>query len=294
MCGLMQRAGRAARAPDVLGEFIWLVEAWCFGITLDQFNALKTSPQSQSQASHSQVEQSLAQLSASHNQELLPAARPYKGTLAASEAERRSKMPRGFWKLINKDRCIRLGILEFFDEDLQDYAPPAKYCCSKCSDDLKALLMNLKPPYLVKDINTGSKIGKEVKAALEGWRDSTAPARFNGYLLNDPAIFLSDSLITRISRTAGTLTSLQAFGGFARKQWSFFDEYGAEVLGVIQLAVARSKEATTVAVRAGGLQRRPLQEIDCNSSFSVMEGSKQSSSLSSVPKRRRLNSVVNI
>src|SRR5213075_1615812 len=30
MCALMQQAGRTARALDVTGEFVWLVESWCF------------------------------------------------------------------------------------------------------------------------------------------------------------------------------------------------------------------------------------------------------------------------
>ena len=48
MCSLNQRAGRAACGQDATEKFIWLVELWVFGPTIEQYN----QQQSQSQPSH--------------------------------------------------------------------------------------------------------------------------------------------------------------------------------------------------------------------------------------------------
>ena len=246
MCSLMQRAGRAARGSGTSGEFIWLVDFWCFGITGEQFKLLPKSSASRAGAKSSKQGVASATMS---ELELLPSARPYNGTLAASEAERRSSLPDGFWKLINMDSCIRRGILEYFGQDLQDYTPPVD-CCSKC-DGLVPLSMNLKPPYAVQDINTGKKLSTEVLTALNKWRASKAPARLAGYAFNDPEILMHDSLAARISRTAGTITSLSNFKELVWKQWPFFEEYGPEVFDILQLTISKFQESSRGAKSRG-------------------------------------------
>jgi hypothetical protein len=47
VCALFQRAGRAARGRDNTGEFLWLVDSWCFGSrTEDQSKQLQHFSQS--------------------------------------------------------------------------------------------------------------------------------------------------------------------------------------------------------------------------------------------------------
>ena len=145
--------------------------------------------------------------------------------------------------------CIRRGILEYFGQDLQDYTPPVD-CCSKC-DGLVPLSMNLKPPYAVQDINTGKKLSTEVLTALNKWRASKAPARLAGYAFNDPEILMHDSLAARISRTAGTITSLSNFKELVWKQWPFFEEYGPEVFDILQLTISKFQESSRGAKSRG-------------------------------------------
>ena len=267
----------------VSGEFIWLVESWCFGITGEQYQRLSKHSVSRI-GSH--TSQQGANDAASSEVELLPSARPYKGALAASEAEKRSNLPAGFWKLINKDSCIRLGILKFFGEDLRGYVKPVDYCCSKCAGSVP-LLMNLRPPHRVQDVHTGKKLYTVVLAALKQWRASKAPSQFAGFAFNNNQILMHDSIAARISRTAGTITSLSAFEELIRKQWPFFGKYGPEVFEVIRLAVATVQSSQSGSERISS-QRHPLRELDLNSSFAELGSSQHGQSQGSVAKRQRI------
>ena len=99
MCALLQRAGRAARGKGVRGEFIWLVEVWCFGDRLESLSQMMNKNR--------------------------------------TEHERWSMLPRGLWKLLNLSTCIRRAILEFFGDNLTSYILPvdSHLCCSRCAGD---------------------------------------------------------------------------------------------------------------------------------------------------------------
>src|SRR5947207_6563707 len=53
MCSLNQRAGRVARGKNARGKFIWLVEPWVFGPTIEQYR--QSVSQSKSQPTSSKV-----------------------------------------------------------------------------------------------------------------------------------------------------------------------------------------------------------------------------------------------
>ena len=93
VCTLMQRAGRAARGTNNTGNFLWLVESWCFGS--------KDKPEKKSQS-------------------------------AKKDMERRRALNPVLFKLINTQGCIRRCVLDFFGESMTSYQPPEP-CCSGCS-----------------------------------------------------------------------------------------------------------------------------------------------------------------
>jgi hypothetical protein len=67
---------------------------------------------------------------------------------------------------------------------------------------------------------------------------------------------MHDSLAARISRAAGTITSLSTFKELVWKQWPFFEEYGPEVFDVIQLAISKVQESSRGAKPRGRKGRR--------------------------------------
>jgi hypothetical protein len=235
MRALMQRAGRTARGPGITGEFVWLVESWCFGPTAEQVKqqnqASQTTPGEMSRLS--QTENTLdSQGSSCSELEYSASARPGQGSKATKEAERRSKLPPGFWKLINGKGCIRKSILIFFGENLDNYRAPEGFCCSRCAGSTP----RPRVVYTQKTIQSGAKITQAVQKALLEWRTKAAPSEFNGSLYTDPSILMPDSVIRLISRSASTVLDLSSLAELTKSQWAFFELFGLEVFEVVKLA----------------------------------------------------------
>lgn len=235
MCSVMQRAGRAARALGAIGMFIWLVDSWCFGPTAEQFKLLHKPAQGTSLAQSSQQGANNTCGSDGLDSEQLVSARQSKGVKAASEAQRRSNLPKGFWKLFNKDPCIRRGILEYFSEDLTNFHKPECYCCSKCAGiTIKPMLI-----HAVTNVQSGAKISTAVHKALLEWRVGRASSKLEGLMFTDPSILLPDPVARLISRAAGTVVDLPSLKDITKKQWACLDLFGSEVLDVIQRTKAK-------------------------------------------------------
>ena len=132
MCSLLQQAGRASRSPNVSGQFIWLVESWCY----EEDDA--TQQQSSTSESLGQLSQAPT-LDRALDTSLPVSPRPPEqekprrlSQKAKKDAERRSRLPDGFWQLINGRLCIRKAILQFFGEDISQHQQ-LRACCSRCS-----------------------------------------------------------------------------------------------------------------------------------------------------------------
>ncbi|KAJ6041554.1 P-loop containing nucleoside triphosphate hydrolase protein [Penicillium canescens] len=95
MCTLFQRAGRAARGSGYMGDFLWLVDSWCFEPMENQADASRR---------------------------------------AKLERVRRAQLDPGLRELINTRGCIRKCALNFFGESMTDCQRPGPLaCCTGCS-----------------------------------------------------------------------------------------------------------------------------------------------------------------
>jgi superfamily II DNA helicase RecQ len=208
MCALLQRAGRAARGRTVRGEFIWLVEAWCFGDRLD-------SP-------------------------------PQATNKSRTECERRSMLPRGLWELINRSPCIRKGILKFFGDDLSSYVCPVDppLCCSRCAGDEITLRIG-NAGQRVKSVQSQKHIVEAVKAALIQWRETKAAKVLSSTVFTDEKaqLILPDIAIRHISRTGATVNSIGTLATAVNEQWADLQVYGGEVVEVVQNACLQATHA---------------------------------------------------
>jgi len=246
MCNIMQRAGRAARGSGRSGRFIWLVNSWCFGPTAEQLQLPHKPARVSSLAKSSQQEVDNASGTdglGSSDLEQSVSARKSKGVVAKAEAKRRSNLAKGFWKLFNRDTCIRRGILEYFGEDLSNFHRPAGYCCCKCA----GVILKLKLAHAVHIVQSVAKITKAVKIALLKWRTTKASSWFKDSILTKPSILLPDYVVCLISRAAGMVTDLSSLEDMTRKQWAGLDLFGSEVFEVIQLAKAEAESQVSTS-----------------------------------------------
>jgi hypothetical protein len=190
MCSLNQRAGRAARGIDVTGKFIWLVEPWVFGPKIEQYR--QSVSQSQSQPTLLSQVHSLddGESNSKSDSDYSSSARRSCGKVAKEEAERRSKLPPGFWQLLNRTSCIRQTNLEFF---AQDFIPTCRSdkrnCCCRCSGTV------IKPTLIhhVQYTQSSACITKAVTEALTDWRNKQAPVWNEGYIFCNPELLLQFS-----------------------------------------------------------------------------------------------------
>src|SRR5437762_5244933 len=135
MCALMQRAGRAARGHDICGEFILLVDEWCFGPRAEDMPVLPNVPTHSSPLGLESMSQGMQSNSIQAGS---PPLLPWQNSKQIlKDIERRSKLPPGLWSVINashNNSCIRREILQHFGEDIAIYKPPfdPANCCSAC------------------------------------------------------------------------------------------------------------------------------------------------------------------
>lgn len=210
VCALWQRAGRAARSQAICGEFVWFVEAWCFGDRLDSSAQVKKR---------------------------------------TTERERRSLLPRGLWELINRPTCIRRGILEFYGDDLSSQPRPEadpRLCCSRCAG-VEIIPRTSKAGQPIRVIQSQKHITEAVNSALTKWRATKAATMLCSTIFTDPKaqLILPDKAIFHISRTGATINSVDALAIAANGQWADLRGYGGEVVEVIQNACLQVTLAKT-------------------------------------------------
>ena len=251
MCSLNQRAGRAARRNGATGTFIWLVEPWAFGPKIEQYRQSVLQSQSQSQSQPRLA--SLSQVRGLDNEELdpksdseCPPIQRSRGKVAEEEAERRSKLPPGFWPLLNKTSCIRQTNLEFFAEEFTPNCGPDKMkCCCRCAGTV------IKPARIhhVQYTQSSARITKAVAEALTNWRTEQAPTWNDGYIFTDPQIILPNSVIRTISRAAGSIDDLTSLEDCVRARWAGFELFGSKVLRILLNARLTVQEKDKFPVR---------------------------------------------
>src|SRR4051794_36431465 len=276
MCSLMQRAGRAARKPGIYGEFIWLVESWCYGPRLEDLlrtkaKSLKPSSQLSQSWTEGEIASGTGNDSASGSETL--------GKGRKDPAERRSNLPRGLWKVINdRNGCIRRNILAFFRT-----APPEEGdtypngCCSNCHPERNSIPKR-------SDSTTSPKVSrlngsnwtpgyrqKAVEKALMEWRDRTVPARFASTVVSRmegvAQFFLDDKTIREWSRIAAGIRCIDDFRSVARG-WPWAKEHEDELVDLIRRAVRSTvnpRQIQPLPIKRGMRRtRQPLSAIHSN------------------------------
>ena len=198
MRALLQRAGRAARGKSVCGEFIWILPTWSFG----------------EKAEHT----------------------PRSGKKHLTDAEKRSMLPDGIWKLINRSTCVRKGILEFFGDTCKSDNRPGP-CCNRCSGDEPKVRTN-KAGRFVKNIQCQKHITVAVALALAKWREAKAASVLSSTEFTSELgqMIIPDKAITVVSRTATEVDSLATLGKALSWEWGNIIVYGEEVVEVVRNA----------------------------------------------------------
>jgi hypothetical protein len=245
MCSLLQRAGRIARGREITGEFLWLVNPWCFGPKAEDLQNVPDSRLPAPSTSQSQRKK------------------------AKAEAERRSKLPPRFWDLINMNCCIRRMILEFFGEDMATFQEldDATRCCSNCSP---IDILPRSPSRRLDDLRTTRSAPwqvQSVKGALVDWRQRKGAVLLPNTEYTDSEFLLPDQSIRAIANVAVSIVDLNVLRDVAGGKWAFFDEYGKEALDIIKTACATAVPKRRGNVNTGDKGREgnsTLRDLDPN------------------------------
>ena len=232
MCALFQRAGRAARGSEQTGEFLWLVDSWCFGPAGGQAIA---------------------------------------SGRAKLDMERRAQLNPGLWKLINTRGCIRRCALDFFGESMATYQPPEPLpCCSGCSevDILPKPCMQVQQPRKSKVPNWARL---RTRAGLIHWRKTKAEQLFpNSFFQAEDVqeLLIPAHLLETLSKNGYHIHTLDHLRACTEGKWIWFVKFGDEVLRVIRAAgntggvdIRAIGEARAADKREG---RQPLRQMDAN------------------------------
>jgi superfamily II DNA helicase RecQ len=236
LCALWQRAGRAARSPAVNGEFLWLVEPWCFKHSTDTPSNSHAASQSLLQGSKTQV-----------------------------DVQRRSSLPRGMCELINRVSCIRRGILKFFGDDISLCSRPIcpQSCCSLCRGENNSVPQSKTLKCQVQSLQSQKHVVEEVRTALLKWRRDLAQQVYvNVATTEREELVLPMLAIRRISQTASTIESVETLGVVSNDCWPPWEQHAAEIFCLIQKACASATTALELKYRPR--KRRALTAVDAN------------------------------
>ncbi|KAF5130567.1 Werner syndrome ATP-dependent helicase [Metarhizium anisopliae] len=227
LCSLWQRAGRAARGASITGEFIWLVEPWCF--------------EAATPLAGSQGPQGPSQLSKLHNRSL----------------------PKELSDVINSQNCTRRSILQFF-EDAASYLHPSgpQSCCSLCRGDQPSLQSRV-ATRLSNTMASQKHIVAAAKAALLRWRKDTAQ-RWSSILSRDrETLVLPDTILRKLSQAASSIDTVDKLEILVGASWAAWETHAAVVVDLLLGACSEAKAAKAAELNAK--KRRALQEIESNS-----------------------------
>jgi hypothetical protein len=265
MNSLLQRAGRAARGSGINGEFIWLVDGWCFEIeptTNKKLNPHTLNPLSQlSQVSYTKLIDSDSDLSIQQTMELMssqPTAKR-RSRKVLKDAERRMKLPSGFWEVINGTQCIRTCIIRFFDDGYDLVRePPINGCCSRCSN--LDIPQSPKPKQLIGSTKSARWFGPAVREKLLTWRKVKARSFLQDTICSSEAIILPDKALLSISKVSGGIDTVEALREAVGYSWaeSLITKFGDEVVGVIREACRTATPSSSTRGSTRGCARGSL------------------------------------
>lgn len=204
LSSLWQRAGRAARGASNTGEFIWLVEPWCF-----EAGTSGTGSQGPSQ--------SITLHNRSLRQELSD--------------------------VINSRHCTRRSILQFF-EDATSYLHPSgpQSCCSLCRGDPPSSQSRV-ALRLSNTLASQKHIVAAARAALLRWRKETAQ-RWSSILSRDREnLVLPGTVLRKLSHAASSIDTIGKLELLVGASWAAWETHAAAVVDLLIGACSEAKAA---------------------------------------------------
>ena len=204
LCSLWQRAGRAARGASITGEFIWLVEPWCFAAPMPGTGSHGTSQSSTPQ--HRSLSQEMSDV-------------------------------------INSRHCTRRSILQFF-EDTASYLHPSgpKSCCSICRGDPPSLQSSA-ALRVSNTLISQKHIVAAAKAALLRWRKETSQ-HWSSILSRDREnLVLPDTVLRKLSQSASSVDTVDKLELLVGASWEAWETHAAAVVDVLSGACSKAKAA---------------------------------------------------
>ena len=262
---LVERAGRAARAPDRMGEFIWLHPVWCKGErTSAPANEPGPSQLRQVMSINDDVD-SESEVDEEKRKEQVMKRQENQKTLKDS----RAALEDSLYRMINEPGCARKIILSAFDEpDLQDF-DKRRYetgCCSKCTPE-GGHAADVDAARKVKATAPRPKAKKFERLAiiedLEIWRDRVGLLEFQGSRLTQGGqckFFMSEAIMKSISRDATAFADVNDLRQ-AAANWPtrWLNKYADEVFEVVKHAILRADpKVTETAKNQSKASKEPL------------------------------------
>ncbi|KAJ3453928.1 hypothetical protein MRS44_013124 [Fusarium solani] len=210
LCSLWQRAGRAARGAGITGEFIWLVEPWCFEVAM---------PEKGSQ-----------------------------GALQSSMARNRS-LSQELSDVINSKHCTRKSILQFF-EDTASYLHPSgpQSCCALCRGDPPSLQVRVARG-LPNTMVSQKHIVAAARAALLKWRKEAAQRWSSVLSRGGEDLVLPDTVLRKLSQAASSIDTVDTLGLLVGTIWAARETYATEVVDLLRAACSEAKVAKATEFR---------------------------------------------
>jgi len=251
LCALMQRAGRAARSPNMTGEFILFLESWCFDGTIDMRASSSKKRKDTKQLTPFEDNPSSNSDFASSEEEPWSSRQRKK-----NQRSRQEKTPPGMLKVIN-GRCFRREILSFFGQSIE-VVP--ELCCSKCNPenaiihrpDFREPLKQLTK----EDVWVPTWLKDRVKKSFAEWRKRVAVTHFADSFLDTPALemALEPKIMDKWVDHCFEMTSVEGFRLWASNwHWVEYENFAEELSEKIS-------EVTLPYLN----HRKPLQSIDSN------------------------------
>ena len=222
---LQQRWGRPARTTGLIGEAVWLVDAWAFGSreSSSQLSRVMSVDDTDVESFGDEVGDLTSQTIAGAK------------TKRKSAAERRAALPLPIWEFINANRCRRKIILEFLEDHKADHdtcagLPPPKRCCNFCSP--KRCLYTPVP-------TISSALRRPRKGSLEAiameriieWCAARSNALLPNAAFTVPSdVFLAEEVIIQLANACCEVQSMEELTAIVTPEWEWHEEYGEDLL----------------------------------------------------------------
>jgi superfamily II DNA helicase RecQ len=226
---LQQRWGRSARTTGLLGEAVWLVDAWVFGDreSSTQLSQVMLADDTKVESSGDEVGDLTSQTVAGAK------------TKRKSAAERRAALPLPLWEFVNADRCRRKIILEFLEDhkaDQDTYAdlPPPERCCNFCSPKLRRYT----PAPDMSSILRRPRKGSIEAIAMEGiieWCAGRSNTLLSNAAFTVPGdVFLAEKVVIQLANACCEVQSMEKLTTIITPEWEWYEEYGEDLLQALK------------------------------------------------------------